>query len=390
MLQKSKKTRSELNSNTDNSNPNPVSDIHEAVKSRSLKKGSKKGRKSAKNRKKDKKKYMPSITPAPIASTPAPVEQTPAPVALTPSPVAPTPAPVAPSPAPIAPTRAPTNQPTDEIVSVVIFVCSDNCGEVAASITQSSFMDGLGVNGQASIAGGNACGELCNPGLGRRLQSDDGRFRLTIINAVTFQLNRVEVLGLFENTIGGYVSYDAPPSFPPTNSPTKNPTNTPTKTPTSNPTNIPTNTPTSNPSSNPSSSPSDKGRCRVSSSGTVADRMKTFVPVPIQEPEVLDCDDCCIPGSPHFDPDGMVCANDGTADEAYCNYSFGPNACVVGCRPECEVLDCDDCCIPGEPHFDPDGMVCANDGTADEAYCNYSFGPNACVIGCSPSLPTRI
>jgi len=49
---------------------------------------------------------------------------------------------------------------------------------------------------------------------------------------------------------------------------------------------------------------------------------------------------------------------------------------------DCEVIDCDDCCIPDAPHFDQQGTVCDNDGQPDEAYCNYSFGPNACVIGC--------
>ena len=28
---------------------------------------------------------------------------------------------------------------------------------------------------------------------------------------------------------------------------------------------------------------------------------------------------------------------------------------------------------------DPEGMVCANEGTASEAYCSYDVGPNACA-----------
>jgi len=40
----------------------------------------------------------------------------------------------------------------------------------------------------------------------------------------------------------------------------------------------------------------------------------------------------CIPGPPDYDPQGAVCGNDGQPDEAYCNYLFGPNACVIGCR----------------------------------------------------------
>merc|ERR1711966_565450 len=47
---------------------------------------------------------------------------------------------------------------------------------------------------------------------------------------------------------------------------------------------------------------------------------------------------------------------------------------------ECVVIG--DWCIPGPPHNDPQGAVCANDGQPNEAYCNYLFGPNACVIGC--------
>jgi len=98
---------------------------------------------------------------------------------------------------------------------------------------------------------------------------------------------------------------------------------------------------------------------------------------------VID-DNGCEPGAPHFDPQGMVCKNDGQADEAHCNYDYGPNACVV-CG--CEIYD-DNGCEPGAPHFDPQGMVCANDGQEDEAYCNYNFGPNACVIGCRSFSPT--
>ena len=86
----------------------------------------------------------------------------------------------------------------------------------------------------------------------------------------------------------------------------------------------------------------------------------------------------CESGAPHFDKQGDVCRNDGQADEAHCNYDYGPNACVV-CG--CEIYD-DNGCEPGAPHFDPQGMVCANDHQSDEAYCNYNFGPKACVIGC--------
>ena len=106
-----------------------------------------------------------------------------------------------------------------------------------------------------------------------------------------------------------------------------------------------------------------------------------------------DCEvigDWCYPDPPHEDPDGVVCANDGTAYEAYCNYSIGPNACVIGCGggvyEDCHVMG--DWCDPNPPHEDPDGAVCANDWTAYEAYCNYSIGPNACVVGCQPEAVT--
>ena len=36
-------------------------------------------------------------------------------------------------------------------------------------------------------------------------------------------------------------------------------------------------------------------------------------------------------------------------------------------------------CVPGEPDFDPEGVVCANDGTDQEAYCSYAHSPSSCV-----------
>ena len=227
--------------------------------SRILKSTKKKG-KSAKTKKKDKKKGRMSPTMAPVTSTPAPVASTPAPVDPTPAPVAPTPSPVAPTNPPVQPTRSPTNQPTNQVFSKVLFICSDDCGGVAAAITQQSFKDELGVNGQASIVGGNACGQTCNPGLGTRLLSDVD-YRLTMVNAVSKELNEDGILELFENTFGGYVSYDSPPSFPPTATPTESPTALPTSNPTNKPTTSPptnkptTSTPTSTPTSSPTKQP---------------------------------------------------------------------------------------------------------------------------------------
>ena len=36
-------------------------------------------------------------------------------------------------------------------------------------------------------------------------------------------------------------------------------------------------------------------------------------------------------------------------------------------------------CVSGEPHFDPEGAVCAHTGTAEEAYCSYVAGESACA-----------
>jgi len=36
--------------------------------------------------------------------------------------------------------------------------------------------------------------------------------------------------------------------------------------------------------------------------------------------------DGCVQGSPHYDPEGAVCANDGTAFEAYCSYGISDTA----------------------------------------------------------------
>ena len=36
-------------------------------------------------------------------------------------------------------------------------------------------------------------------------------------------------------------------------------------------------------------------------------------------------------------------------------------------------------CVQGAPHYDPETVVCANDGQHDEAYCSYDVGPTACA-----------
>ena len=49
--------------------------------------------------------------------------------------------------------------------------------------------------------------------------------------------------------------------------------------------------------------------------------------------EVVIVEFNCVPGSPHFDPENMVCANDNQWDEAYCSYSIGYNE--AGTRGAC-------------------------------------------------------
>ena len=38
-----------------------------------------------------------------------------------------------------------------------------------------------------------------------------------------------------------------------------------------------------------------------------------------------------------------------------------------------------DGCVPGKPHFDPEGRVCKNCDEVDEAYYSYNAGANACA-----------
>merc|ERR1711966_199478 len=75
-------------------------------------------------------------------------------------------------------------------------------------------------------------------------------------------------------------------------------------------------------------------------------------------------------------------------DGRYQGFGNGPpsnpptNKLTTSSSPTDERASIGDWCFPGPPHNDPQGMVCANDGQPNEAYCNYLFGPNACVNGC--------
>ena len=91
--------------------------------------------------------------------------------------------------------------------------------------------------------------------------------------------------------------------------------------------------------------------------------------------------DWCVPGEPHFDPEGSVCANDGTPEEAYCSYDVGPSACArCGESPRmdpllingwfCSYHDVEIVEQPDVPCADAEeGTVCNAAGTGQEAYC---------------------
>ena len=50
-----------------------------------------------------------------------------------------------------------------------------------------------------------------------------------------------------------------------------------------------------------------------------------------------------------------------------------------------QVITVDNECNPAAPDYDAEGMVCANDGTPQEAYCSYNVGVNACAR-CAPGI----
>jgi hypothetical protein len=54
--------------------------------------------------------------------------------------------------------------------------------------------------------------------------------------------------------------------------------------------------------------------------------------------------------------------------------SIGGKSCL-----QSNVLTVDDHCVAGPPHYDSEGMVCAYDGTAREAYCSYGVSATACA-----------
>ena len=56
------------------------------------------------------------------------------------------------------------------------------------------------------------------------------------------------------------------------------------------------------------------------------------------------------------------------------------------CAMEDIVVEDADQCIRGAPHYDAEGAVCANDGTATEAFCSYDVGSKACAR-CTNPIP---
>jgi len=54
--------------------------------------------------------------------------------------------------------------------------------------------------------------------------------------------------------------------------------------------------------------------------------------------------------------------------------------------PVSNVVLVNEGCVQGSPHFDYEGMVCANDGMDDEAYCSYNVSSVACAY-CKVTLP---
>ena len=54
------------------------------------------------------------------------------------------------------------------------------------------------------------------------------------------------------------------------------------------------------------------------------------------------------------------------------------------CAMEDIVVEDADQCIRGAPDYDAEGAVCANDGTATEAYCSYFVGSKACARCTNP------
>jgi len=89
--------------------------------------------------------------------------------------------------------------------------------------------------------------------------------------------------------------------------------------------------------------------------------------------------DHCVSGYPHYDFEGMVCANDGEWNEAYCSYAVGDSACAY----------CTDKGITDGAQFAARAYSALLDTSGGSAisYCNES--PTPLVIN-SLSIPNKI
>jgi len=83
---------------------------------------------------------------------------------------------------------------------------------------------------------------------------------------------------------------------------------------------------------------------------------------------------CCV--NCHSD---LLCDSPQLLDDTNCQ-NINSKCCL-------NIVEVGDNCIPGKPHFDPEGAVCDNDGKSNEAYCSYDVGPNACAY-CEDSQQT--
>mmetsp|Transcript_34925 Transcript_34925/g.41713 ORF Transcript_34925/g.41713 Transcript_34925/m.41713 type:complete len:202 (+) Transcript_34925:106-711(+) len=103
-------------------------------------------------------------------------------------------------------------------------------------------------------------------------------------------------------------------------------------------------------------------------------------------------DQSCLPLAPHSDKDGKVCLRNGQYSTAYCSYDLGSGTCAY-CRDKDRpgIINGTQCatpivvnrgCIQDAFPWDEEGLVCANDGGDDEAYCSYGLGVSAACAFC--------
>ena len=109
----------------------------------------------------------------------------------------------------------------------------------------------------------------------------------------------------------------------------------------------------------------------------------------------------CNSGAPDFDPEGMVCMNDGQEDEMYCSYGLSDTACALCLDGDgtddaptddgapdlfygSGVVNGEECSLAVyyegcDPSFFLEGDVCYDDGM-DTFYCSYDLSGTACAL----------